>query len=428
MAPSSTTSAEYKKAIAVPARYARQVLDDDAPVNILIDTPLPDVMVLSPTSNFDDFFSTAPPFSGPIPLLQISLPPTNVLSFLRRSLPSKWNQGARSIRGIWNDFLLPLWIVPVWMKLLPLIEGRDTWILGRHLWLSAVTDQKVPAHVSHVVSGIQQFFEVAGWNSQLNGAVNLTNLHLASLLTTDQLDGNIMDGIMVLFRAWALGDPTLRHTRIETLDFQFPFLTNSGVDWSDFDSDKPKQFTHQRRIRDNIRHGTFDTIILPLHVGHPPHLLDVEMFDNHYVAAKVDFTNNTIFYGDSLNRSLNARDRRGFDRFAGKLGVQLSSDTQSLCHETQDDGYSCLDVTCNTIERSLFPKTRPWSPTTKVYERAEWMLLLAAAPGSPYCLVRMNMFSSVSRCLLMPLLVRRLILACRKTSSLRATMVVVCAA
>lgn len=89
MAPSSTTSAEYKKAIAVPACYARQVLDDDALVNILIDTPLPDVMVLSPTSKFDDFFPTAPPFSGPILLLQISLPATNVLSFLRHSLLSK---------------------------------------------------------------------------------------------------------------------------------------------------------------------------------------------------------------------------------------------------------------------------------------------------------------------------------------------------
>lgn len=175
----------------------------------------------------------------------------------------------------------------------------------------------------------------------------------------------------------------------------------------------------------DIRHGTFDTIILLLHVGHPPHLLDVEMFDNHYIAAKVNFTNNTIFYGDSLNHLLNSRDHQGFDRFAGKLGVQLSSDIQSLHHKIQDDGYSCLDVTCNTIERSLFLKTCPWSPMTKVYERAEWILLLAAVPGSPYCLIRMNVFSSISRCFS---LVHRLILACWRTSSLCATMVIVCTA
>lgn len=111
------------------------------------------------------------------------------------------------------------------------------------------------------------------------------------------------------------------------------------------------------------------------------------MFDNHYAAIKLDFMSKTISYGDSLELVLNDRDRRGFERFASKLDFRFSPATQTLPHEHQDDGYSCLDVTVNTIERGLFTNTRPWAKETKSLERVEWALLLATAIGSPYCLV-----------------------------------------
>lgn len=59
-----------------------------------------------------------------------------------------------------------------------------------------------------------------------------------------------------------------------------------------------------------------------------------------------------------------------------------------LSHSLQVDPFSCGIVTCNTLERELFPNVRAWSDATKHLERAEFALLLITQIGSRYKLVR----------------------------------------
>ncbi|EIM85422.1 uncharacterized protein STEHIDRAFT_158058 [Stereum hirsutum FP-91666 SS1] len=199
---------------------------------------------------------------------------------------------------------------------------------------------------------------------------------------------------MIVLKQWAEhpSSPADKSILIEDFTFSFPFLLYSQNDlaWDAFDSDKPHQLKHMHNVANLIRSGHYSSIINPLHA----------CTSNHWLAAKIDLQNKHLLVGDSLVRhsrpiDVSDKDWKGYNRLANKLGATLDSKAYQLPHEVQDDGYSCGDVTFNTIEHAVFPNVAPWDPMYKAALRAEWALFLVTRPGSFFSLEDLGLSADI---------------------------------
>lgn len=189
-----------------------------------------------------------------------------------------------------------------------------------------------------------------------------------------------------MLRFWAAQHPSRADVYLDSLNFQNPFLPGlcDEVAWAAFDTDRSGQLTHLRQIADKLRSHQYHTVIFPVH----------DPRKDHYVAARLDARSRQLFIGDSLGGrpidSVSPADLDGVRRFSSKLGGAMHPIVSELPHSLQVDPFSCGIVTCNTLERELFPNVRPWEDATKHLERAELALLLVTQTGSRYKLVRLT--------------------------------------
>lgn len=351
--------------------------------------PFPPLQKKPQSSDISIYFSPKNPDTLSINLLAIPVPSCAVE--VEAALWAQWQLGTRSIvltmaNGVVR--YLPLWLPDIWVPLLPALHAQPKWTTA-YTWYQAkiLSNGLVPAEFSHLPDAIGLFFSVIGWNVRIRTpSAAFNSVRLTDLFSNNYLTGEVMDHLVEMIQVWTTRYPKARtDIFLDTLNFQVPFTGNirNSVSWEAFDTDRPGQLAHLRRIADDIRANKFTSVLCPIH--------DARI--DHYFAAFFDASSGQLFIGDSLGgRSFRAMDDGvydGFRLFCGKIGRSaLGFPVKELPRSIQDDGYSCGIVTCNTIERVVFPNVRPWSPATKELERAEFALLLATQLGSQYGLVR----------------------------------------
>lgn len=391
MSVDNSRSPAFISASSVPSSVSFNPPDPRMPPAEFITLPLPPLQHFeSSNGDISPFFLSQYPDLGPFDISTIPVP--SCAAQIVQALPSQWTHGSRSITLSANGttYHLPLWFPRVWASILPAVEAQPWW-KAAHEWCQVrIHSIGLAIHpaFSHIPHAIGLLFSVIGWSTSIRTpGASIDSLQLTDFFSNKYLTGEVIDRLMEMFQVWAVQVPDARRDIfIDTLDFQNPFLSSfqGTLSWDAFDSDRPGQLTHLRKIADEIRSTEFTAVICPIH----DHRL------NHYVAAhlRIGFDSSQLSIGDSLNnRPHDAIDKNilsGFRHFSNKLGRALDPQLKTLPHSYQGDSYSCGIVTCNTIERVVFPNVRPWSSATKDLERAEFVLLLVAQLGSQYSLVR----------------------------------------
>lgn len=384
-------SIEYLEATTAPASVYLQPPDPRMSPADFISLSLPSLLEVDlPNGDPTHIFSSKAPNYFPSRADLTNIPIPSCAPRLAQACLSQFNLGSRSITlsidG--NVQQLPLWIADLWAPVLSAVQAQPRW-KAAHTWCQARILSVVPDHpeFSHIPQAVALFFSTIGWNIRIKTpSGGIDSLQLTDFFSNKYLTGELMDQMIHLLQFWMIHVPGVRRDIfLDSLDFQNPFIASvhHSISWDAFDDNRPGQLTHLRHIADEIRSGNVTTVICPLH--------DARL--DHYVAARLDIhvDSTKLSIGDSLNnRPRDAIDKGvhdGFQRFSNKLGRPLSDSLTVLSHSVQRDCYSCGIVTCNTIERAIFPNVRPWSFETKDFERVEFALLLATQLGSRYALV-----------------------------------------
>lgn len=375
----------YEAAIAIPQHFRAQIPRYDTPITTFLQFSLPSRAVnLIHPGQIGVFSPLLPDAKGFNPT-SMCIPQT--AAQLQAGLLSAWKSGNRSIlfsiKGVSRQ--LPLWMSVFWTAMDHALTAQICWRKAYEWYKREILQHPIPPGFSHLPAALDLFFMTVGWNSTINGPEsNLQALNLADLFSVKWLGTDTMDHIIQLIRSWATLYPSEPTIFADTFDFQHPFDPewSNSISWEAFDTDTPGQLGHVRNIAGKIRSGAICSVVFPLH--------DARF--NHYVAAKLSGLTGQLFIGDSLggdaSDAVDARIIDGLQRFCSKLGHDQPLRVAKLSCPLQDDCFSCGVVTCNSIERQLFPHTQLWTPATKHLERVEWVLLLAARPGSQYSLVR----------------------------------------
>ncbi|KAI0317238.1 hypothetical protein OF83DRAFT_1172146 [Amylostereum chailletii] len=384
MPPKLTDRVEYE----VPPIYASLIPDDDLPINQLLDFKFPSVQsTLSAEANIPDLFSFDPPITSIIPFGKIPVPPLDILVQLHARLspgptgePSLVGTGYCSLRGLDPDGAqaLPFWVVSFWIKMTDAIQGQRAWKAAIGQYHFVLANRQCPPHLSHVPDSLETMFGVLGWNVLLVRETSLRSKHLTPLFSPSMLSGTLLDSVLIVFRMWVANDLSLPHTWVEILDFQYPFtLSPSDFDWDHFNEPQhgPRgdPLAHLRSLAKKVEDNHINVIVCPLHSG----------IQKHYSVAKVDFEKNEVAFGDSLRWAMKPRDRKGLTCFFRALHKN-EPQWQSLASSDQDDAYSCGDLTWNTVERTIWPHTRPWQGYGKALECMEYALILATQCNTLY--------------------------------------------
>ncbi|KZV59290.1 hypothetical protein PENSPDRAFT_595723, partial [Peniophora sp. CONT] len=253
------------------------------------------------------------------------------------------------------------------------VAAQQEWRRAQKFVSDHIQPQTPPSYLMHVIPGVAQLFDILGWDVRLHGPTNLGSRDLSQLFSRRTLSGTFLDSALSMSNGWRkvcaafLGEDIM----ISTLDLQWPFLLAardpSVIDWGNLFSERAGSLSYLRDIGEELLNGSLMEIAMPLWIN-----------ENHYAAVSLNPHQRTLYYGDSLiDSTLPQSDLEGLRSYARALGYELQPTVQPLAHSIQADGHSCPDCTINTIERRVWPLTRPWTPTLAVLERAEYALLLA---------------------------------------------------
>ncbi|KAE9390984.1 hypothetical protein BT96DRAFT_1062365 [Gymnopus androsaceus JB14] len=183
--------------------------DTDATVLQMLQQALPPITPTKLAISYKQFFSNEEPVAmNPLYLDQIRrfpLPPATDIPKLEALARDMAANGARSVKyahvaGKLTRF--PLWIVPLWSKILLHRQKHQIPWIGVDKWLTQLTQSKHHASFDNVIKSTYMWMGMVPWSLKKSGFDDAQPVHeLWRLLGGNWFSGTIVDNTLTVLRA-----------------------------------------------------------------------------------------------------------------------------------------------------------------------------------------------------------------------------------
>jgi hypothetical protein len=226
------------------------------------------------------WFSRETPLTSPKVLLARPIPPEEVLKNIDAAIGQMWFDGLSSIvdpRFNSCTERFPLWVLSLWTEMQKMVNDQKR-------WNSSISWLELATHPHNHVVQAKNPIERLSWNKPLPSG-GLSTLNFAGFLGASWLSDTQINMMVDVLQDRMENEQHTRGAHIEPLTLAWE-LESIGKGWKD-----PLTSTHLSRIEDMIQAGT-TAIWFPMNVN-----------DNHWIAGRVDFKNNTFKFGELCMRS-----------------------------------------------------------------------------------------------------------------------------
>lgn len=164
-----TVRASCAAELEVPTEFSVLIPSASLPISALITMHLPAICItMASGTKTNNLFicSPAPPLSFDL-VSNLTIPPQEILSALLPLLPQAWLDGV-SLRHPAASVPLPLWVVKLWMVLLPIATARVAWTEA-YQWLAVTQSRALQGDKSllECVEKLHGLLERTVWNVDL---------------------------------------------------------------------------------------------------------------------------------------------------------------------------------------------------------------------------------------------------------------------
>ena len=342
-----------------------------APVGSALRTPAASVPIWTTAGtsldsvayNLSEFFTTTPP----IPLVPMDvfrtmpIPPSEVTEDLLRMVGQQWLDGSVSIRARHlvssakgPEVFLPLYILKVWQRihqLRPLLLG---WLRAENWLLNLRPLGNIVADTRHLLSKIPWYARIQGLDAEPDTPF------LTTYLSRDWLASDHINAFLEVLQAEVNGVAGIkRDTHCVRHTFFTQILGSHYTQACNNDTLLPPEHVlPDWMIADRDAHAA----------GHLSSLgLVFNLNNNHWVAAVIDLSNQTILYADSLQSPIPPQLVAQLHWWLSLFSptpyniVTLPCTTQGLM-----DSYSCGLLSSNALAHHYLPEAHPLIPASDV--------------------------------------------------------------
>jgi Ulp1 protease family, C-terminal catalytic domain len=325
--------------LSIPITYRKYIPNQAVSVvELLAFDPPP---LLDPSGiDLTPVFSPRKPTINPALLQKLPVPPLDFTHTAKSAFEQARFNGQLSIVHPQDMTVhLPFWILTYWERMWHVLTARTSWFKARK-WLQDLVTVIHP--MSALVTKALNSLTIIGWDIFLSGpAKHLLTRNLTPLLSTSEIAGNLLDGI--LLRVIDHINVT-QHLSGKVLLEDLSFSQTLGLFEAEHESYHSKRsFQHLRDVGDRLASGAIELAIIPLNVK-----------GVHWAVFFIDVQHLRLQYGDSLGWDPPMADVQRIQRWLQLHGFPTFSEVGHLPSGRQDDSYSCAIAMVNTIEHFLF--------------------------------------------------------------------------
>jgi hypothetical protein len=166
-----------------------------------LDTPIP-----ASTANV---FSSMPPILDYSVVKSLPLPPLVYTNHVLNAFDDAWSTGKQSIMHPSDGTVhLPVWVLVYWKKLWNALDAKHKWTVVKD-WLHTLSHEDHP--MSKLAHEALHSFIHLGWNTSMHGAaIYLQTLDFVHFLSTNLINGSIVDAMMYHLAQRVKLNPTLQ--------------------------------------------------------------------------------------------------------------------------------------------------------------------------------------------------------------------------
>lgn len=300
------------------------------------------------------FFSNLDPAIMGTDLLRgMVVPSDETVVALAEVCKSAVKSGAKSVLSLHiqsaPDKRLPLWVIPYWTEVSSLRKTwRTPWIVAEDYLSTRQQRWKGKnATASHrIIDEVYDALSTLPWAGKLKGFSNDDPIYTLSTYATHHwLSDAHEDQMLDLLRTEIKFDSTRRSVIIENLEFSN--MLDKAYDERGTNYETSRRFEHLRQLGISLGSGTYKQLAYLMNVN-----------NNHWVAAVLDFDESRILYGDSLGSK--PRDRlRAVLSWWTHLHTGRDFAWEKLDITIQQDGFSCGLLSWNALVHWVFPNKHP---------------------------------------------------------------------
>ncbi|PSR70772.1 hypothetical protein PHLCEN_2v13350, partial [Hermanssonia centrifuga] len=311
-------------------------------------------------------FSTALPNTNAMDLLARTIPPQRLLNDLRNVLGQALLDGAQSVMDPNSrETRYNLWIIQFWTDIASVLCIRARW-KGCYNWLSR---QPYDPVTQSAYDDARECLNGLSWNARVEvpGCGNIRTSDFATFLSDDRLTDKHIDIMLQLVERRVLLQPKVSATvTIGKLAFINQILKANNPAF--YDKPSPPFLT---KLEDNLKTKVYRRLYFVVFLA----------IEAHWIAFEIDFSLQTISYGDSLSlpkpKPIIAKIQWWLQK---RFGSVFRDCGNTLEHGVQADAYSCGICAVNVIVHAVFDDSL-WTHTHRGVERARWFLAMCRTDG-----------------------------------------------